>query len=64
LRPNEPGYAGVSITFCRMPLVLDPAQLAGVDVAVLGAPFDDGVSFRPGTRFVCVCRIQARRGPN
>jgi hypothetical protein len=21
---------------------------------VLGAPFDDGVSFRPGTRFVCV----------
>lgn len=50
-RPNEPAYAGVGITFCRTPLVLDPAGLSGVDVAVLGAPFDEGVTYRPGTRF-------------
>ena len=50
-RPNEPAYAGVGITFCRCPLVLDAAELADTDVAILGAPFDDGVSFRPGTRF-------------
>lgn len=50
-RPEEAGYAGLGVTFCRTPLVLNPAGLAGVDVAVLGAPFDDGVSFRPGTRF-------------
>jgi agmatinase len=31
--------------------VLDPAELAGADVVIVGAPFDDGVSFRPGARF-------------
>jgi agmatinase len=54
MQPNrlqETGYAGVGITFGRMPLVLDPAGLAGADVAILGAPFDEGVSYRPGTRF-------------
>jgi agmatinase len=50
-RDSENSYAGVGVTFCRVPLVLDPAELAGVDVAVFGAPFDEGVSFRPGTRF-------------
>jgi agmatinase len=50
-RPQEVGYAGVGITFGRAPLVLDPAGLAGADVAILGAPFDEGVSYRPGTRF-------------
>jgi agmatinase len=50
-RPHEAGYAGVGVTFCRAPLVLDPAELAGADVAIVGAPFDDGVSYRPGTRF-------------
>lgn len=29
----------------------DPATLAGVDVVVVGAPFDGGTSHRPGTRF-------------
>src|SRR6185437_4469016 len=43
-RPDETSYAGV-------PLALDPAGLAGADVAILGAPFDEGVSYRPGTRF-------------
>lgn len=50
-RTGEPSYAGVGVTFGRMPLALDPAGLAGADVAILGAPFDEGVSFRPGTRF-------------
>jgi agmatinase len=34
-----------------MPYTQDPAELAGVDVAVVGAPTDDLVSDRPGTRF-------------
>src|SRR5690348_17193388 len=50
-RPDEPGYAGVGLTYGRAPLVLEPAGLAGADVAVVGAPFDEGVTFRPGTRF-------------
>src|SRR5512144_1748565 len=42
-----PRYAGAS-TFVRLP------ELGAVDrcqVAILGAPFDGGVSFRPGARF-------------
>jgi len=50
-RGDEPPYGGVGATFCGQPLVLDPAGLKGVDVAVLGAPFDDGTSNRPGARF-------------
>jgi agmatinase len=50
-REHEAGYAGVGVTFCRVPLALTPAELQGVDVAIIGAPFDEGVSYRPGTRF-------------
>jgi agmatinase len=35
-------------TFARLPR-LD--EVSGVDVAVLGVPFDSGVSYRPGARF-------------
>src|SRR5262245_62217682 len=37
----------------NLPWVTDPAQLyaRNVDVAVVGAPFDDAVSHRPGARF-------------
>lgn len=49
-RPSEPGYGG-GATFSKAPLVLDPAELAGAGVVVLGAPVDEGVSYRPGTRF-------------
>ena len=42
-----PRYAGVR-TFARCPLVDGPE---GVDVAVLGIPFDTGTTNRPGTRF-------------
>ena len=42
-----PRYAGLS-TFARLPRREDVAQM---DVAVLGVPFDSGVSYRPGARF-------------
>jgi len=42
-----PRFSGVR-TFARLPHRTD---LAGIDVAVLGIPFDTGTSFRPGARF-------------
>jgi agmatinase len=50
-RGDEPPAGGVGRTFCGQPLVHEPAGLEGADVAVLGAPFDDGTSHRPGTRY-------------
>jgi agmatinase len=47
---EKPDYAGL-LTFSGMPYTQDPAELAGVDAAVVGAPTDDLVSDRPGTRF-------------
>jgi agmatinase len=44
---TSPRYAGVK-TFARCPLVEDPE---GVDVAVLGIPFDTATTNRPGARF-------------
>jgi agmatinase len=44
---RAPRYSGVR-TFARCPHVTD---LAGVDVAVLGVPFDTATSFRAGARF-------------
>ena len=44
---RAPRYTGVR-TFARCPHVRD---LDGVDVAVLGIPFDTGTSFRVGARF-------------
>jgi len=49
-RPNEPSFAGGG-TFSKIPLVLDQEELAGVDVAIVGAPIDEPVSHRPGARF-------------
>lgn len=48
--PDKPDYAGL-LTFGGMPYTQDAAELVGVDVAVIGAPTDDLVSDRPGTRF-------------
>ncbi|CDR16737.1 agmatinase [Streptomyces iranensis] len=42
-----PRFAGPA-TFARLPR-LD--EVAGADVAVVGVPFDGGVSYRPGARF-------------
>jgi len=48
--PDKPDYAGL-LTYAGMPYTQDPAELDGVDVAIVGAPTDDLVSDRPGTRF-------------
>ncbi|HWH44137.1 MAG TPA: agmatinase [Thermoleophilaceae bacterium] len=42
-----PRYTGMG-SFARCPVVGDPE---GVDVAVVGVPFDTATSFRPGARF-------------
>src|SRR2546429_5373657 len=47
---EKPDYAGL-LTFGGAPFTQDPAELAGADVAIVGAPFDDLVSDRPGARF-------------
>ena len=44
-----PRFAGPA-TFARLPR-LDEVPTADVDVAVVGVPFDAGVSYRPGARF-------------
>lgn len=43
---NQPRYSGIP-TFMRAPLASNPAE---VDIAMLGIPFDGGVSARPGAR--------------
>ncbi|MFN2484404.1 MAG: agmatinase [Candidatus Limnocylindria bacterium] len=49
---NLPSYVG-STTFQKLPLVTDAAALLArhPDVAIVGAPFDDAVTHRPGARF-------------
>jgi len=44
---KTPRYAGLS-TFARLPRLED---VPAADIAVVGIPFDTGVSFRPGARF-------------
>jgi agmatinase len=44
---RHPRYAGIR-TFARLP---ELGSVGRADVAVLGAPFDGGASFRPGARF-------------
>lgn len=48
--PDKPDYAGL-LTYAGLPYTQDPAELGGIDVAIVGAPVDDLVSDRPGTRF-------------
>ena len=48
--PDKPDYAGL-LTYAGMPYTQDAAELASFDVAIVGAPTDDLVSDRPGTRF-------------
>ena len=46
----KPDYAGL-LTWSGLPYTEDPAELDGVDVAIVGAPTDDLVSERPGARY-------------
>jgi agmatinase len=47
---DKPDFAGL-LTYGSLPYTEDPDELAGVDAAIVGAPTDDLVSDRPGTRF-------------
>jgi agmatinase len=47
---EKPDYAGL-LTYGGQPYTEDVAELAGADVAIVGAPTDDLVSGRPGTRY-------------
>jgi agmatinase len=47
---EKPDYAG-PLSFGGAPLTQDPAELEDADVVIVGAPTDDLVSDRPGTRF-------------
>lgn len=44
---TSPRYAGLT-TFARLPRLQD---VADHDIAIVGVPFDSGVTFRPGARF-------------
>lgn len=47
---DKPDYAGL-LTFGGAPYTEDPEELAGADAVVIGAPMDELVTDRPGTRF-------------
>jgi agmatinase len=47
---EKPDFAG-PLSFGGVPLTQDPGELVGFHVAIVGAPTDDLVSDRPGTRF-------------
>ncbi|MEL6775509.1 MAG: agmatinase family protein, partial [Pseudomonadota bacterium] len=49
-RGELPHYAGIN-TFLKAPYAEDVAEVAHYDATVLGAPFDGGTTYRPGTRF-------------
>jgi agmatinase len=46
---DKPDYAGL-LTYAGLPYTEVPAELEGVDVAIVGAPMDDLTSDRPGAR--------------
>ncbi len=45
--PTTPRYSGIR-TFMRLPYVTD---LEGIDLAIVGVPFDTGATYRVGARF-------------
>src|SRR5579862_321359 len=47
---EKPDFTGL-LSFAGRPYTESPAELAGVDVAIVGAATDDLVSDRPGSRF-------------
>ena len=48
--PDKPDYAGL-LTYAGLPYTHDPAELEGIEAAIVGAPMDDLTSDRPGARF-------------
>ena len=63
-RGELPHYAGIN-TFLKAPFLEDVRRCGEFDVAVLGAPFDGGTTYRPGTRFgpQGIRKISALYGP-
>ncbi len=49
-RGEHPHFAGIN-TFLKAPYVEDVTEVGHYDATVLGAPFDGGATYRPGTRF-------------
>jgi arginase family enzyme len=49
-RGYQPAFACIS-TFLKAPYLEDVKQVGGHDVAIVGAPFDMGTTFRPGARW-------------
>lgn len=49
-RGELPHYAGIN-TFLKAPYAEDVTDVGHFDATVLGAPFDGGTTYRPGTRF-------------
>ena len=49
-RGELPHFAGIN-TFLKAPYVEDVRKCGEYDVAVVGAPFDGGTTYRSGTRF-------------
>ena len=47
---EKPDYAGL-MSFAGLPYTEDPAELAGADAAIVGAPIDELTCDAPGTRF-------------
>ena len=63
-RGELPHFAGIN-TFLKAPYIEDVRALGEFDVAVFGAPFDGGTTYRPGTRFgpQGIRKISALYGP-
>ncbi len=63
-RGELPHFAGIN-TFLKAPYVEDVRTCGSYDVAILGAPYDGGTTYRPGTRFgpQGIRRISALYGP-
>ena len=63
-RGELPHFAGIN-TFLKAHFVEDVRRCGEYDVAILGAPFDGGTTYRPGTRFgpQGIRRISALYGP-
>jgi arginase family enzyme len=49
-RGYQPAFAGIN-TFLKAPYLEDVRRVGEHDVAIVGAPFDGGTTFRPGARW-------------
>jgi agmatinase len=62
---EKPDYAG-PLSYGGVPYTQEPSDLGGADVAIVGAPTDELVSDRPGTRFAprAIRAASCPPGPN